>query len=54
MLVVVAVFVFVSSDPPVVLFLLFVVYSLSGWVLWLWRVRRARRLGQRMRDSNPL
>lgn len=52
MLVVVAVFVFVSSDPPVVLFGLFVVYSLSGWVVLLWRVRRARRLGQRMRGSD--
>ncbi|WP_372704259.1 CDP-diacylglycerol--serine O-phosphatidyltransferase [Castellaniella sp.] len=50
MLVVVGVFVFVSSDPPVVLFGLFILYSLSGWVLWLWRVRRARRLGQRMRE----
>lgn len=57
MLLLVAVFVFVSSDPPVVLFALFVLYSLSGWLIWLWRVRRARRLGQRMRgldtDRNP-
>ncbi len=50
-LLVVAGFVFVSSDPPVVLFGLFVLYSLSGWFTWLWRVRRARRLGQRMRDA---
>jgi CDP-diacylglycerol--serine O-phosphatidyltransferase len=33
-------FVLVSTDPPVVLFLLFVAYSLSGYVLWLWRKRR--------------
>lgn len=52
MLVVVAAFVFVSSDPPVVLFALFVLYSLSGWVIWLWRVRRARRLGRRLRGMN--
>ncbi|MEI2418526.1 CDP-diacylglycerol--serine O-phosphatidyltransferase [Orrella sp. JC864] len=43
-LVVVAVFVFVSSDPPIVLFGLFVVYGLSGWVAWGWRWNRARRL----------
>src|SRR3546814_14193963 len=43
-LVVVAVFVFVSSDPPVVLFGLFVVYGISGWFIWLWRWRRAARL----------
>lgn len=52
MLVVVAAFVFISSDPPVVLFALFVLYSLSGWVIWLWRVRRARRLGRRLRGTN--
>ncbi len=51
MLLVVAVFVFVSSDPPVVLFGLFVLYSLSGWLTWLLRVRRARRLGQRLREA---
>ena len=33
-LLVVAVFVFVSSDPPVVLFGLFVLYGLSGWIIW--------------------
>ena len=49
-LVVVAVFVFVSSDPPVVLFGLFVLYGLSGWVLWLWRWNRARQL-QRARRA---
>jgi CDP-diacylglycerol--serine O-phosphatidyltransferase len=43
-LLVVAVFVFVSSDPPVVLFGLFILYGLSGWVLWAWRWNRARRL----------
>lgn len=50
MLVLVAVFVFVSSDPPVVLFSLFVVYGLSGWVIMLWRWRRAREL-TRMRQE---
>ncbi len=43
-LVLVAVFVFVSTDPPIVLFGLFVVYGLSGWAVMLWRWRRARTL----------
>jgi len=50
-LLVVAAFVFVSSDPPIVLFGLFVVYGLSGWIVLLWRVRRARRLGWRRQDT---
>jgi CDP-diacylglycerol--serine O-phosphatidyltransferase len=49
-LLVVAVFVFVSSDPPVVLFGLFVLYGLSGWVTWAWRWNRARRLTQERRN----
>lgn len=49
-LLVVAVFVFVSSDPPVVLFGLFVLYGLSGWVLWAWRWNRAWRLQQARRS----
>lgn len=51
MLLLVAVFVFVSSDPPVVLFGVFVVYGLSGWVILYWRWRRARKLNQ-MRHEN--
>lgn len=50
MLLLVAVFVFVSSDPPVVLFSLFVLYGLSGWVIMGWRLRRARQL-TRMRQE---
>lgn len=42
MLVFVAGFVFISSNPPVILFGLFVVYGLSGWGLWLWRWRQGR------------
>ena len=30
-------FVAVSSDPPVVLFGLFVLYGVSGYALWAWR-----------------
>lgn len=43
-LVLVGVFVFVSSNPPLMLFGLFVVYGLSGWVVMFWRWRRARHL----------
>ena len=38
-LVLVLAFVLVSSDPPLVLFSLFVLYGVSGHVLWLWRLR---------------
>jgi CDP-diacylglycerol--serine O-phosphatidyltransferase len=51
-LLVVAVFVFVSSDPPVVLFGLFVLYGLSGWVTWLWRWNKVRRLQQERRGHS--
>lgn len=36
-------FVLVSSDPPSVLFSLFVVYALSGYVIWFARWVRSRR-----------
>jgi len=36
-------FVLVSSDPPIVLFLLFVAYGLSGYVHWLWKKRLPRK-----------
>ncbi|CAB3679676.1 hypothetical protein LMG3431_04299 [Achromobacter pestifer] len=51
-LLVVAVFVFVSSDPPVVLFGLFVLYGLSGWIMWAWRWNKARRLTQERRGHS--
>ncbi|MCQ9616951.1 CDP-diacylglycerol--serine O-phosphatidyltransferase [Paenalcaligenes niemegkensis] len=44
MLVLVLLFVFVSSDPPIVLFSMFILYGLSGWVVMAWRWRRARQL----------
>jgi len=37
---VVLLFVLVSSDPPVVLFSLFLLYGVSGYVLWFWRWRQ--------------
>src|SRR6266496_255833 len=36
-------FVLVSSDPPIVLFLLFVAYGLSGYAHWLWKKRKPRQ-----------
>ena len=51
MLVLVGVFVFVSSDPPLVLFGLFVVYGLSGWAVMAWRWRRARQLSRMRQES---
>lgn len=51
MLLFVLLFVFVSTDPPIILFSLFVVYSLSGWVVMFWRWRKARRLSlKRLED----
>ncbi len=41
-LLVVGVFVLISSDPPLMLFGLFILYSLSGYGLWVARVFRAR------------
>jgi CDP-diacylglycerol--serine O-phosphatidyltransferase len=32
----------ISTHPPTVLFLLFVAYSLSGYVVWVWKRRRKR------------
>lgn len=43
-LLLVAAFVFVSSNPPLMLFGLFVIYGVSGWVVMVWRWRRARYL----------
>ena len=35
-------FALVSTDPPLVLFSLFVLYGLSGWAVWLWRLRKGQ------------
>ena len=51
-LVVVLIFVFVSSDPPLVLFALSVIYALSGPVLTLVFIRR-RRAARRAAASAP-
>ena len=51
-LVVVLMFVFVSSDPPLVLFALSVIYALSGPVLTLVFIRR-RRAARRAAAALP-
>lgn len=53
MLVLVGVFVFVSANPPLMLFGLFVLYGLSGWLIMAWRWKRAREL-TRMRSDGTL
>jgi CDP-diacylglycerol---serine O-phosphatidyltransferase len=42
-LLIVIAFALIAFDPPIVLFLLFVAYGLSGYVYWLWRKRRRAR-----------
>jgi len=42
-LLVVLAFVFISSDPPIVLFALFVIYGLSGYVLWGMKWKKSRK-----------
>lgn len=53
-LLVVAAFVFISSDPPIVLFGLFVIYGLSGYVMWALRWQKARKLQQRRRRNGGI
>ena len=52
---VVMVFVLISSDPPLVLFSLFVLYGLSGYAMWLWRRWRARSAQEqpRVQEQGP-
>jgi CDP-diacylglycerol--serine O-phosphatidyltransferase len=37
MILVILGFVLVSSDPPVALFGLFIIYALSGYIFWIWQ-----------------
>ena len=52
-LVVVVLFVFVSSDPPLVLFVGTVAYAGSGPVLTLWSIRK-RRAARRKGAAGPV
>ncbi len=42
-LLIVLVLVLISTKPPVILFLGFVAYSLSGYVYWIWKLNREHR-----------
>jgi CDP-diacylglycerol--serine O-phosphatidyltransferase len=42
-LVIVLALMLISAKPPLVLFGLFVAYSLSGYVIWVWRFRKSRK-----------
>jgi CDP-diacylglycerol--serine O-phosphatidyltransferase len=41
-LIIVLALILVSANPPMVLFGLFVAYSVSGYVVWLWNRRKSR------------
>jgi CDP-diacylglycerol--serine O-phosphatidyltransferase len=41
-LVIVVALILVSANPPLVLFGLFVAYSLSGYAMWVWKLRKGR------------
>lgn len=43
MLLVILAFVLISSDPPLILFCLFVIYALSGYIRWLWLFLRNKK-----------
>jgi CDP-diacylglycerol--serine O-phosphatidyltransferase len=40
--VIVLIFVLISSDPPKVLFGMFVLYGLSGYVIYFWRLLKGK------------
>jgi len=44
--------VLISADPPVVLFSLFLVYGVSGWVLWAWRVYKGHMPPRILREDD--
>ena len=44
MILLVLVFVVISSDPPSVLFAIFLVYGLSGYVMWIWNKRKPKNI----------
>jgi len=51
-LIAIAMFV-ISSYPPLTLFSLFVVYGVSGYVVWLWNLSRGRRAGDMLKKAPP-
>jgi len=51
MVLVLVLFVVVSTDPPVALFGLFVAYAISGYLLWGWRALHGQPGGVKQRDN---
>jgi CDP-diacylglycerol---serine O-phosphatidyltransferase len=43
----------VALNPPWALFILFVAYGLSGYVIWLWNLRSGKRAGDIIKKSPP-
>lgn len=54
MLVLVLTFAVVALDPAILLFTLFVVYSLSGWVIFIVRWKKAQKLSQARKSHSDL
>jgi CDP-diacylglycerol--serine O-phosphatidyltransferase len=50
---VVLAYVLVSSDPPSVLFFLFMIYAVSGYLLWAWRHLRRTRASRAQSPGSP-
>jgi len=46
-------YVLVSSDPPSVLFFLFMIYAVSGYLLWAWRHLRRTRADRTQTPGSP-
>jgi len=46
-------YVLVSSDPPSVLFFLFMIYAVSGYLFWAWRHLRRTRVGTEKSPGSP-
>jgi CDP-diacylglycerol--serine O-phosphatidyltransferase len=54
MVLVIVLFVVISSDPPVALFGLFIGYAVSGYLLWGWRTLRGQQGSPRVpREPTP-
>ena len=44
----------VALNPPWALFILFVAYGLSGYVIWLWNLRSGKRASDIVKKPSPL
>jgi CDP-diacylglycerol--serine O-phosphatidyltransferase len=50
---IVLIFIFISSDPPVVLFGISSAYALSAYVMWVWRRFSSKPTAQEVRQIEP-